>query len=186
MGNEELQKQVEERIAKLPEDIQLAIASNDLGKHIQTIGQRHQLHIDQMEMLQDEVMLVMLGFVNPEDFTAELQEQVRIPVEKAHAITTDIQNEIFTPVRESMKSLIPVEASATPAPLPTKPPEKPAELAPNAEMHPADIVLTQKTVSMPPIPVPQKAPEPLGSSPTTGDAPKPAQYKTDPYREPAE
>lgn len=178
MDNEELQKQIEERIAKLPEDIQLAIASNDLGKHIQTIGQRHQLHIDQMEMLQDEVMLVMLGFVNPEDFTAQLQEQVRIPGEKARGITTDIQNEIFMPVRESMKSLIPDEVSTVPvpAPLPAKPPEKPTELAPNAEMHPADIVLTQKTVSMPPIPVPQKTPEP----------PKPAQYKTDPYREPAE
>jgi hypothetical protein len=175
MDDEELQKQIEERVAQLPEETQRAIASAELSKHIQAIGQKHQLHIDQMGLLEDEIMLAMLGFIDPADFVSVLEQQVKISPEKARALTVDIQDEIFTPVREAMKFSTPEKASA-PTKLPSTPPNKPVDLPLSAEMQPADIVLTQKTVSMPPVPVPQKAPEP----------PKPAPYKADPYREPTE
>ncbi|MBC7837009.1 hypothetical protein H7X87_04535 [Acetobacteraceae bacterium] len=180
-----LQKQIEARIAELPKDVHDAVLSANLGNQLQIIGTRHQLHIDQVGALEDEVMLVMLGFVEAGTFVEQLQNQLHIPQEKARELAADVSDEVFMPIRESMKQFIEnrgISAIQTqtntareePAAIP--PPQKPPEATSSAEMHPADVVLTQKTVSVPPSPIPQKPIE----GPTSNI------YKTDPYREPVE
>lgn len=71
--------------------------------------------------------------------------------------------------------------------LPPPPATPPTPAAPKVDMHPADVMLTQKTVSMPqnapaaPTMPPAGAPKPIENKTTP---PKPADYKADPYREP--
>jgi hypothetical protein len=65
----ELEKQVQARLAELPADVRAAIQSADFAKKMQAIGNGHRLHIDQLAALEDEVMLVMLGFADPAELT---------------------------------------------------------------------------------------------------------------------
>lgn len=72
----------------------------------------------------------------------------------------------------SMKPSPTASAAAPSAPLP----------AIAADMHPADVMLTEKTVATPATP----APAPVAQKPadTKATPPKPTDYKADPYREP--
>jgi hypothetical protein len=177
--NEDLVAQIQQRIGELPPDVQAAIASSDFDKKVQAVGQRHGLHIDQMEKLGDEVMLVMLGFMSAESFTSNIVAEVGVDAEKAGRIAADINAEILLPIRESLKTMptSPAPSAAapvtTPAPAPSAPATpvaKPATPAP----HPAEMMLSQKTVTVPPPVANTPAPPPQ----------KPTNYKADPYREP--
>ena len=160
---QDLQKQIEDRIAELPEDIQQAIGSAELEQKVQAIGAKHHLHIDSAGKLQDEVMLVMLGFEPAEQFAQHLSSELGLPSVEAAAVTEEINNEIFMPIRESMKTFAPKPPAPTP----------PAKAQ---DLHPAEIMLAEKTLSVPNPTPPEQKPEP----------PKPTAYKADPYREPLE
>lgn len=168
--NEDLVAQIQKRIEELPQDVQAAIASADFDQKIQKIGQKHSLHIDQVEKLGDEIMLVMLGFMNPDDFTSNITTQVHVTPAQAAAIAADVNNEILLAIRESLKKVsgevlqhTKLERAQTFQPT--------ASIAP--PLHPTDMTLTQKTVTvLPPA-------SPLASTPQ-----KPSSYKADPYREP--
>lgn len=206
MEGEVLQK-VQDRIAELPEDIQEAILSSEFEKTIQQIGSKHGLHIDQMGALGDETMLVMLGFTKADDFAKNVASATHVPIGDAEKLMEEVGSEVFLPIRESMKAFaekqkqvaeeteeVPGEAATTPAPAtiaatpPTPVPPKPSageSLPMKPELHAAEVMLRQTTVSVPPA-QPPVAPKP---TPAEADAnkntpPAPAPYKTDPYREP--
>lgn len=193
----ELEKKIKDRLAELPKDILDAVQSSDLDKKVQEIGTRHQLHLDQIGDLADETMLVMLGFTETEDFVNTVARRLKIIPDKAASISSEISNAIFMPIRTSLQDFAearsaeviskiipdaPIKAASPPPPVPpasSKPAAAPAQTAPMApppmpitpkipKIEPADLMLTQKTVSTPP----------------KTDAPKPNSYKADPYREP--
>ena len=153
---EDLQKQIEERLAELPADVQNAIASSDMEQKLNAIGAKHHLHIDQIGYLQDETLLIMLGFAEMSTFAEALTKALGVPAEEGKALAEEVSNQIFVPIRESMKAFA-EKKSSSPAPVPAA--------VPKAEIHPAEKMLMAPTVT--------KAPP----------AP-PADYKTDPYREP--
>lgn len=174
---DDITKKVQERYAELPPDIRQAVEAADLDTRVQTIGAKHRLHLDQMGVLQDEVLLVMLGFETPEKFVDAVVRATNISREEAAAIATDINTEVIDPIRESLKKFTASKATPTPAvpaapaaPAPVTPAPKPqVPMAP----HPHDLMLVEKTVTTPPAP---KTPTP--------PPPKPQDYKADPYREP--
>lgn len=166
--------QIQKRMAELPPDIQAAIQSADLGAKLHAIGTKHKLHIDQVGELEDEVLLAMLGFSPIEALPKKFEQGLKLPEAEAQALGNDVGTEIFGPIRESMKKF--TESRNAPSVTPdTKPaavvletPATPAKATPVAPVTPADVMLSEKTVSVPP------------SAPV---AEKPV-YKTDPYREP--
>lgn len=183
--DDDITKKVQERYTELPADIRQAVESADLDAHIQTIGNKHRLHLDQMEALQDETLLVMLGFNDPSSFVNKLVAGLGLSQTQAEGVATDINNEVFAPIRESLKKFhaqpasVPAntaqpvkqpmpQTSSAPqnTPTPSSPQKPQTALAP----HPNDLTLATKTVTTPPT----AAPIP----------PKPQNYKTDPYREP--
>ncbi len=177
MENDALEK-VKARLAELPQDLQDAVLANDFDERIAKIGKENRLHIDQIESLGDETTLVMLGFAPAEGFVQRLQKSLHLYDEQAESIVQTINNEIFLPIRESMKKIhgegAPKEVPSTPAPAVVEVPP------PAQKMDAADMMLSQKTVS---IPAQKPAPTTAATSiaPTIGNV-----YKTDPYREPVE
>lgn len=87
--------------------------------------------------------------------------------------------------------MTPSSAPKPPAPpLQNSAPKPPMPPAKAPDLHPAEVVMNQKTIQTPP---PQKPPVPSASPavgapqpPTKGEPPKPGAYKADPYREPIE
>ncbi|OGC80366.1 hypothetical protein A2943_01235 [Candidatus Adlerbacteria bacterium RIFCSPLOWO2_01_FULL_51_16] len=152
----ETQKQIEERLGELPEDVRLAILSADFEKKVQTVGAKYNLHIDQLEVLGDETMLIMLGFADPSTFAANIEKQVRVSTDQAHKIGAEITEQIFLPIRESMKKFM--EGRAKEAPIVSAPPP-PSTPTPKPVPPP----------SAPPKPTPP--PAPAGQSPLGGAKP---------------
>ncbi len=211
---ETIEQQIEQRMAELPEVIREAILSNDIGGHIRAIGTTHKLHVDQLALLEDLTIMTMLGFVSSAEFQTQLKAQLSLDDDTAKKLAEDINTEIFMVVRESLKHSTPAPAApavTTPAvpptavtPVPaavkiTTPAVPPAPAAPKpAEIHPADFMLSQKTVTVAPPPAlpmvtpaapvapatPPAAATPAAPAKPEPPAPKP--YTADPYREPAE
>jgi len=178
-------QQVQQRLAELPADVQAAIQSSDLHTKITTIGAKYQLHIDQVGELEDEVMLAMLGFAPLEGLGAQLTRGLNLAPDVGEKLAADIHTQIFASIRESMKAFSAKKAAAAnPAPAPAVPaavattpatPSAPAKPPVAPDMHKADVVLSEKTVSTPPA---ATAPAATGAPAT------PPIYKADPYREP--
>lgn len=150
--------QIEQRMAELPQDVRDVVNSAQLGTNLRAIGQAHGLHIDQIAVLEDEVMLVMLGFFEPEDFNNQIATQLRLSTLDATAIAQEINQVIFLPIRESM---IAFAASKRKAPVVPEPAQAKPQIPSAPQMPNAEKMLTETTVAKP-------------------------IYKSDPYREPIE
>lgn len=231
-------KLIQARFDELPEDVQRAIQSANVDTTLQTIGQKHHLHIDQMERLDDETRMVMLGFTEPGAFADQIGVEVKVSPEEADVIAAEISNALLVPIRESMQKfmdervlqaqltradkltgasdtpppaekpsvVMPSSMSMQPAPMPKPvapaPVPAPAPMPkPAVDMHAADVMLSQPTVSLPKPPAPPAAaPRPIAPTvPVPASTPKveippstssgqanPSTYKADPYREPPE
>ena len=208
--DQDLTQRIKARLEELPEDIRKAVQSADVDKKIQEIGAKNALHLDQIGNLGDEVYMVMLGFTDPAEFAENLAKELNVPKEKAEAIAKDIGTALFIPIRESMQQFmeeralheaILEEGKAHAVQTPPATPvviTKPSVPKP-VEAHPADLMLTQKTVTVAPTQpttnnqrpttnaqptTDDKQPTTNNSQPATNTPPKPQPYKSDPYREP--
>jgi hypothetical protein len=132
----------------------------------------------------------MTGFAETKDFATALAKLLELEQTKAEAIASDVNELLFTKIRDAMKNISnqgapmpttsPVPVTSTPAVSaastpPTPAPKPQVPLAP----HPHDLMLVEKTITTPPNPA--KTPSVAPPAP-----PKPENYKTDPYREPVE
>ena len=145
-------EEIKEKLRALPGHVQDFIYSEEIDAAVQKIGQKNQLHIDQMGLLQAEVTDVMIGTTEPNDFVPYMIETLEIDQTKAEAIAKDANEMLFEKIRQAMRDGTPLTSTTsstqprvTPAatPVPTTP------TAPKREFPAADVMLTQKTVTAP-------------------------------------
>lgn len=173
---EDTQAQIEARLAELPEDVREAVLSAQLGERLGAIGQKHSLHIDQVGKLEDETMLVMLGFFDPDQFNKQLEEQLSLSPADAAAIAQEVNTSVFMPIRESLKRFTEAKAAIpTPPSVPKEAQLPQVQTAPSPSVAPAPVPVTPPAPSMPAV-------EHMLTEKTVV---KPI-YKVDPYREPIE
>lgn len=164
-----LEAQVQQRLSELPEEIRLAVQSADLDRKIQAIGQKHKLHIDQIGNLEDETLLVMLGFADPTEFMDQLVERASVTPVQASLISADVAHDIFMPIRESMRLWAERRKSM-----------KDTDSAPAPTAPASSVVMpSSKPVETPPAPVAIRTPAPAAPivppvAQTPAAAPKPA------------
>lgn len=200
-------EEAKERFKSLPPEIQSLLYSEEMSSILQSVATDAQLHLDQLALLQAETSAVMLGFTDTEDFPKKVASSLHVEEDKAVSICKAISDKLFIKIRESMKQAgvspqlqAPAPAPASPQP-PAAPPAAPPLPVKAPEIHPADVMLSQKTVTVAPppaAPAPQPAPKPpvapaaaTPPAPQTPSAakpesPAPKPYSADPYREPIE
>ena len=76
-----------------------------VAEQLQEIGKKHRLHIDKIDALFDEAGAVMLGLTHPRDFIGKLAQKLDIDKEKTKKIAQDVNEQIFKPIRESLKKI---------------------------------------------------------------------------------
>ncbi len=103
--DQDINKILEEQFAKLPENIQTAIVSAEYRTKLQEITQRQKLLIDQAGKLEMETTLVMIGLEPLADFVANIQRELELPILRAKEIATDVSENIFKPIRESLRAI---------------------------------------------------------------------------------
>lgn len=121
-------EELKKRYFELPEALRDAIASSDLEKKLQAIASRHELHLDRWELLENEVMLVLLGIQPAEALQENIVKEAGLPEDVASQLASDIALEIFEPIRQSLEENIDAaeEAGAAPSAPPAAPAPEPA------------------------------------------------------------
>ncbi len=100
--NPEIEKEIKDQIASLPERVRAIIASTDITGEIIKIKEKHHLMLDQISTLEIETMMVMIGLEPAEDFVDNLQENLKIDEKKAIDIANDVNESIFKEIRHAM------------------------------------------------------------------------------------
>lgn len=131
---------LEEALRKVPGSIREALESGDtLAETITDIGRKYALHIDSIGVVAELNRNMLLGLVGPDEFLKELIA-IGIPDMSAKQIMADINQKIFIPLRQQIRT-------SAPAPQPQK-----------------SVMPQQRTPALPPRPmnagVPTYAPPP--------------------------
>lgn len=205
-------EEAQKKFDALPPEIKSLIYTPEVTSAIQKVGEKNHLHFDQMGVLEVETSNVMLGFTDPKDLPQILAENLRIDRVQADAVIQDLNDSLFSKIRESMKKMyesapalvvekksvvMPSSASIQPpttpprpvvpttAPKPVVPATPPAPVAKPTDVH-AELMLREATVSMPPkivAPAPAaSAPASAPSNPTPSAPPKVEAPKPAPYK----
>lgn len=173
MDDKEFDAQLAERFKQLPKAVQDAITSADVEDKLRSLSEKHKLHLDQWGKLENEVMLTLFGFQPAEDLEKNLEKEVGIAAEASNALTLDIGEVIFRPIREALE-----RETESPSPGDAPPAASPALTTPLPPAPPP--------VTPPPVPAAvkvERAPTSPSYAQQTKSHERPA-IEDDPYREP--
>jgi hypothetical protein len=98
-------KYVTGKYQNLPKELQDAVFSVETAEKLQKIGKNAGLMIDETGILADETGLVMLGITPPSKYISNLEKRLGINREKAKKIASEVNQQIFYPVREALKKV---------------------------------------------------------------------------------
>jgi len=98
-------EQLAQKYRELPEDLKEAMVEVRTAETIYDIGQKNNLHVDQIGELADEVGLAMLGLTKSDDFLSHIKNRLQIDQNTAEQITREVNEQIFLPIRESLMKL---------------------------------------------------------------------------------
>jgi len=99
------QQEIAARYEALPEDVRAAIYSTPTRTKLAEIAKKHLLHIDQVGALDEEIGAVMLGIAPREKLLDAIANRLRLDRTKAQSVVADIDDQIFQPIRESLKKI---------------------------------------------------------------------------------
>lgn len=99
------EEQILEKYHTLPQELKTAMASVESSKVVQQIKKKYELNIEQTGDLAGETGLVLLGLTKPENFIRNLSERLEIDAQKAKEIALDVNSQIFSRVKESLKKI---------------------------------------------------------------------------------
>ena len=94
------QQHYNEQLELLPAINQEAIRSCDWMNMLVDIGKKNALMLDEVEDLQIETMLVLVGVTSPDNYEAELIEKLALSPAQADKLLSDINQQVFTPIHD--------------------------------------------------------------------------------------
>jgi hypothetical protein len=111
MTKPDIHEIIDKRIAELPPVVQRAIEDASVEKKLRTLAQKHKLHLDQWVLLENEIMLTLLGLAEPEEMAGNIAREVRIDKDVAEKIVADIATQVFQPIRAQLRGEMSEEES---------------------------------------------------------------------------
>lgn len=101
--NDAIKKILEEQFKALPKSVQNAIASGKIDEQFKVLAEKHKLHLDQWQALENQIMLTVLGLSEPDALVENITKEVVIARERAQEIVDDIATTVFKPIREELE-----------------------------------------------------------------------------------
>lgn len=102
-NQKEFEELIKERFSLLPGVVQSAIQSASIQKNLRTLADQYKLHLDQWELLENEVMLTLLAIHPIENLSANIQKDVEVDQQTADAIAAAISETVFEPIRKELE-----------------------------------------------------------------------------------
>lgn len=103
MSELELNKELKVRFDQLPKVVQSAILSADIQQHLRKLADTNKLHLDQWQLLENNVVLTLLGFQEPNELGNELQKDLGISRELSETLAKDVSKIVFEPIRQELE-----------------------------------------------------------------------------------
>lgn len=98
-----VEHEIQNRFKSLPLVVQRSIKSASVEKHLRDLANVHKLHVDQWELLENEVMMTLLGFSPPDQLETHLRDSLKIAPDTAHLLAVDINTAVFEPIRNELE-----------------------------------------------------------------------------------
>lgn len=98
-----LDEELHARFAELPKVVQEAITSAEVEQHLRTLATTHKLHLDQWQLLENQVILALLGALPVQELPERIAHSIGVDGELASAIAKDISNVVFEPIRQELE-----------------------------------------------------------------------------------
>ncbi|HEY4526407.1 MAG TPA: hypothetical protein VJK53_00950 [Candidatus Paceibacterota bacterium] len=140
---------IKERFKRLPKVVQDAIMSADVEKHLRELATNQKLHLDQWELLENQVMYTLLGIADSADLEKNIRENVGVPENIARELAAAISRIVFEPIRQELERNL-------------EHPEAKKEGVSNVE------ATRREVLGKAPIPIETATPEPPGPIPAVG------------------
>ena len=96
---------------KLPQEVRTFIASSGWDKTIEEILTKFNLSEETQGIFRNEVLLVIVGIVHPDEFRGELADQLGAYDENTDSIASEIDEKIFAPIRPALIAFFESEQS---------------------------------------------------------------------------
>ena len=100
---QDISAQFAERFAILPKVVRDAITSADVQKHMRDLAESHKLHVDEWQVLENNVMLTLLGFQPVAEMPTRLEKSLNITAEVAAELAQSVSDIVFKPIRGEME-----------------------------------------------------------------------------------
>lgn len=136
------QDEIDSHFEKLPKVLQDALFDPKIARRIFAVGDQFELTIEKIGFLAEETGFVMLGFIHPNMFKNTLKERLGIDDTKAQSIAHEINNQVFFPLREIMKSALGMDIVLEKTARPEKPAAFPIPSVPMPPIQPQKPLLT--------------------------------------------
>lgn len=94
---------IDERFTELPQAVQDALTDVGVEQKLRVLSSSYKLHLDQWVLLENEIMLTLLGIEDPKNMAKNISKEVGIDDATAQKLVADIAVQIFKPIREQMQ-----------------------------------------------------------------------------------
>lgn len=120
---DELNRKLQARFKELPRAVQNAVTSADVEKELRKLADTNKLHIDQWQLLENEVMLTLFGFQPTEELAHHLEVDLEVSADVAKSLAADISKIVFEPIRAELERELAQPSSQAPeaSPVPAAP-----------------------------------------------------------------
>ncbi len=98
------QQKIDQRLNSLPEKLQEAIQQSNYQVKIYEIGQKYNLSIEDLGILEETATKTILGTINPSNFEKELKAKIKLEETKLNDFVDEINTSIFENIRDSLKN----------------------------------------------------------------------------------
>lgn len=103
---DKLKQIIKEETEKLPKENQKIINTFDWVDIIDSIGKKYEISEDQINDLQIETLLVLIGLEEMTSYSSNLEYEVCISKEKLEKIVNEVLEKIFTPIANKISEKI--------------------------------------------------------------------------------
>ncbi len=103
---EKLQQIAKDEIVKLPREGQEAINSFPWGETAKSIGLKYSLTEEEINNLQTEVLITLVGYEYLEDLKSNIENNVGITSAEAEKISSELINKIYNPIGAKLNEIV--------------------------------------------------------------------------------
>lgn len=90
-------------MAQLPPVVRSAITSADVEKNLRTLADTHKLHLDQWQVLENLVMMTLLGIQQSDLLEKNIVSEVGVSADAARELAENINKIVFEPIRQELE-----------------------------------------------------------------------------------